>query len=144
MSISVKDGAAWSEADPYVKVSGTWTVAQEVWNKEAGVWEQSYVNFSASVAPSSISEFPISTGVYQTTASAVVTITASGTYTVLWSRISGDTEITPVTDTATSTKFTANIGISDDFTTGFQCVVKEGAVTLATISLPSVRIRHTP
>ncbi|WP_432473736.1 hypothetical protein [Amphritea sp. HPY] len=44
MTVNVRQGGVWYEAAPHVKQGGVWYECQEVWNKQAGVWEQSFAN----------------------------------------------------------------------------------------------------
>jgi hypothetical protein len=85
---------------------------------------------AASVLPLGLSATRFGPGTAVTFQTAVTTVVGGvPPYTYLWTRVSGDTEIGPITGTSSSTKFSAYFPSFGSFQTVYKCVVTDSAAT---------------
>ena len=86
---------------------------------------------SASATPTSISGYSSGYGTCQSFEPAVASVSGgSPAYTYLWSKVSGDPDITIQSPTSYYTYFTALLTSGDSATTVFKCTVTDAASTV--------------
>ena len=133
-----KVGGTWEFCETvYTKVSGTWKPCTHIYTKVAGAWKLVHRGLNANVSPTSLN--PVDT---QTSASCTCTA-ANGRspYTYSWQRVSGDTEVTANTPTASVTTFNnSENGVTHNAV--FKCVVTDNHGTVVN-SLSNVTINFT-
>ena len=85
-------------------------------------------SFAASVAPGGLSAIRFGAGTAVTLQTAVTTVVGGvPPYTYLWTRVSGDTEVGPISGTSASTIFSAYFASPDTYSTVYKCVVTDAA-----------------
>jgi hypothetical protein len=85
--------------------------------------------FGATVSPEALGGFKIGTGTIVTSQTAVVTALGGvAPYTYVWTRVSGDAQVLPVSGSSDSTKFSAYIGTAGvSYAAVYKCVVTDAA-----------------
>jgi len=86
---------------------------------------------AASVLPVGLSATRFGAGTAVTLQTAVTTVVGGvPPYTYLWTRVSGDTEVGPISGTSASTKFSAYFASPDTYSTVYKCVVTDAAANV--------------
>ena len=86
--------------------------------------------FAASVSPAGLFATRFGAGTAITLQTAVTTVVGGvPPYTYLWTRVSGDTEIGPISGTSSSTQFSAYFASPGSYSTVYKCVVTDAAAS---------------
>lgn len=86
--------------------------------------------FAANVSPTGLFAIISGTGTAVTLETAVTTVVGGiPPYTYLWTRVSGDTEVGPISGTSSATQFSAYFASPGSYSTVYKCVVTDAAAS---------------